>query len=84
MGTSCFHCSFFYSLSPQGEGWGEGSVSGKPLFYLSPHPGLLPEGEGMTAIIESYNFILSVCSNRPGFTALETYEVIMVMLTKQQ
>ncbi len=33
---------------PQGEGWGEGIKIDNPLFYLSPHPVLLPKGEGIT------------------------------------
>ena len=29
----------------------------KSLFYLSPHPGLLPEGEGIAPIIELCSFM---------------------------
>ena len=30
------------------------------LFYLSPHPSLLPEGEGIMLIIELCNFMSSI------------------------
>jgi len=36
------------SWNPSREGWGEGITIDKAIFYLPPHPNLLPEGEGMT------------------------------------
>ena len=45
---------------PQGEGWGEGIKMNKPIILNPPHPGLLPEGEGITLFASAVTFCLSL------------------------
>jgi hypothetical protein len=37
---------------PQGEGWGEGIRKATVLIFIIPHPGLIPEGEGVTTFYD--------------------------------
>jgi type I restriction enzyme M protein len=39
--------------SPKGEGWARGNLNKEESLFLSPHPGLLPEGEGANALSSS-------------------------------
>lgn len=39
---------------------------GNALYYLSPHPGLLPDGEGIASFEESPGVIASMASIKPG------------------
>jgi len=41
-------------------------IIGKALYYLSSHPGLLPDGEGIASFNESPGVIASMVSIKPG------------------
>ncbi len=63
---------------------GEGNMIDNSLFYLSPHPNLLPEGEGTTSIIESYDFMSMMSLTYPGTHKTKGLPGSTIMLTGQQ
>ncbi len=56
---------------------------GNSLFNLSPHPNLLPQGEGIATIIEMYEFMSSVHSTKLIAHSIRELPHITVSLTGQ-
>jgi len=54
------------------------------LFFISPHPGLLPEGEGMAPIIELREFMSLMSSITLFVLVIRVLQCIKIMLTGQQ
>ena len=73
-------------LTPSGRGlgWGEVIIMGNSLSYLSPHPNLLPCGEGINPILEGYDFMSPVSSNKSVTHKIKVLSAIVIMLTGQQ
>ena len=74
-GLKCYLCNWLYS---------EGVVRGDVLFYLSPHPNLLPEGEGIAPMMQLRDFMSSTSSDRLGVRKISSLSTIAIMLTGQQ
>jgi len=72
------------SLNPSREGWGEGIIIDNSLFYLPPHPNLLPEGEGIAPSMNLCDLMSSVFSCRLKFHKINNLLCIANMLTGQQ
>ena len=54
------------------------------LFYMFPHPGLLPEGEGIAPMMQLRDFMSSTSSVRLGVHKISNLSTIAIMLTGQQ
>ena len=58
-----------------GDAWSScrGDIIGQLLDFISPHPGLLPEGEGIASINKSPGFMSSMASIKLGLTESGAY-----------